>query len=351
MPLISIIVPVYNMERYLRECMDSILCQTVKDLEIICVDDGSKDSSPDILREYSEKDGRIVIISKENTGYGDSMNRGLECATGKFIGIVEPDDFIEPDMFETLLKNAEENDLDVSRCTFLYLEEATGEESKEHYPFMIKDRVYAPRDCPETFFQQPSDWVNLYRKDFLDRNGIRFLPTPGASFQDTSFLFKAYASADRFMITDRQLYHYRINENSSVKQKSSKIYFLCGEYGEMWKFVREKGEYERYRHIIPQLQYFGYKWNCMRLDEEYRMEFIRRWSEEFRRLEDEGNIRHFDYLPSDWRIIRNVIDRCGEFTKSEEFGLIESKDKNTRKMSSRFGFAARWFVRLRNRRR
>lgn len=351
MPLISVVVPVYNMERYLRECMDSILCQTEKDLEIICVDDGSKDSSPDILREYSEKDGRVVIISKENTGYGDSMNRGLERATGKYIGIVEPDDFIEPDMFETLLKNAEENDLDVSRCTFLYLEEAIGEESEEHYPFMIKDRVYAPRDCPETFFQQPSDWVNLYRKDFLDRNGIMFLPTPGASFQDTSFLFKAYAAADRFMITDRQLYHYRINENSSVKQRSSKIYFLCGEYEEMWRYVKEKGEYDRYRHIIPQLQYFGYKWNCMRLDEEYRMEFIRRWSEEFRRLEEEGNIRHFDYLPSDWRIIRNVIDCCGEFTKSEEFGLIESKDKNTRKMSSRFGFAARWFVRLRNRRR
>jgi glycosyltransferase involved in cell wall biosynthesis len=219
------------MERYLRECMDSILCQTVKDLEIICVDDGSKDSSPDILREYSGKDNRIVVITKENSGYGDSMNRGLERATGKYIGIVEPDDFIEPDMFETLLKNAEGNDLDISRCTFLYLEEATGEESEEHYPFMIKDRVYAPRDCPETFFQQPSDWVNLYRKDFLDRNDIRFLPTPGASFQDTSFLFKAYAAADRFMITDRQLYHYRINENSSVRQKSHNMkfsaIFLC----------------------------------------------------------------------------------------------------------------------------
>ncbi len=348
-PKLSVIVPIFNVEKYLRQCLDSILAQSMNDLEVICVDDGSTDSSLSILEEYSRKDARIVIVSKENSGYGDSMNVGIGRATGKYIGIVEPDDYIEPRMYEVLLRNAEIHDLDVSRCTFFYHDETTGAESVEHFPFMIKDKVCAPRDCPETFYQQPSDWVNIYRREFLESRGIKFLTTPGASFQDTSFLFKAYAECERFMITDVPLYHYRVNENSSTKQKSSKIYFLCGEYEEMWKYVREKGTYDRYKRIIAQLQYFGYKWNCMRLDEEYRMEFIVHWSGEFSALEKEGIVRRFDYLPSDYRIVRNIIDHCGEYTTSEQFGLIESKDKNTRKKSSRFGFLARWFVRMRNR--
>lgn len=345
---VSVVVPVYNMERYLEQCLDSLRSQNLEGLEIICVDDGSRDSSPEILRRYAESDSRFRIITKENSGYGATMNIGIAASTGEYVGIVEPDDFVEPGMFEFLYRNAKAHDLDISRCTFFYHDEATGEDTPERYPFVIKDRVYAPRDKPETFYQQPADWVNIYRRSFLVDNGITFLETPGASFQDTSFLFKAYVKADRYLISDRPLYHYRQTESSSCRQKTSKLYYLCGEYEEIWRFIEAEGVYDRYKHILTQIQYYGYKWNCMRLEEEYRMEFIRQWSEDFKKLEERGLIRRFDYLPSDYRILRNVLRNAGRFTTSAEFGLIDSKDKNTRRKTSRFGFLARWFARIRS---
>lgn len=345
--MVSVVVPVYNVERYLAQCLDSLMNQTLKNIEFVCVDDGSTDESARILKEYSERDSRFRIISKPNSGYGDSVNIGISSAAGKYIGIIEPDDFAEPEMFETLCANAEKYDLDISRCTFFYHDENTGTDTEEKFSFMKYDKVYAPRDAPEVFYQQPTDWANVYRKDFLIDNGIFFLPTPGASFQDTSFLFKAYACADSFMITKKPLHHYRLNENSSCMQKDSKLYFLCYEYDEIRRFLREKGEYGRYRYVLAQLQFYGYKWNCMRLEEKHRMDFIGKWSEDLKKLKSEGSIRRLDYMPKDYRIIKNIMEHSGDYERSEQFGLTEFNNKSTRKISSQFGFVARWFARLR----
>lgn len=94
-PIVSIVIPVCNVEKYLRECLDSVINQTMTELEIICVDDGSNDNSLSILKEYENKDNRIIVISKENSGYGNTMNVGMDKATGEYIGIVESDDYIE----------------------------------------------------------------------------------------------------------------------------------------------------------------------------------------------------------------------------------------------------------------
>ena len=120
MPKVSIVIPVYNVEKYLRQCLDSVVNQTLQDIEIICVNDGSKDSSLQIMHEYQAKDPRIKIIDKENSGYGASMNRGFDAATGEYLGIVESDDYAEPDMFEKLYAVAKADDLDVVKSGFFY---------------------------------------------------------------------------------------------------------------------------------------------------------------------------------------------------------------------------------------
>ena len=98
---VSILMPACNVEKFLRECMDSVVGQTLKDIEIICIDDGSKDSTGDILDDYAEQDERVKVIHKPNSGYGHSMNVGLQHATGEYIGIIETDDFADLDMFES----------------------------------------------------------------------------------------------------------------------------------------------------------------------------------------------------------------------------------------------------------
>lgn len=344
---VSIVVPIYNAEKYLRECIDSLIAQSLEGIEIVCVDDGSTDSSLQIIESYRKRNDNITVISKQNTGYGDSVNIGIEKSKGRYVGIIEPDDFVEPDMFKILFENAKKHNLDVSRCTFYYYNEDAKENVKESFPFIIKNKVYAPRKKKETFYQQPTDWANIYNKEFLLKNNIKFLTTPGASYQDTSFLFKVYACADRFMIDDRALHHYRIHEGSSVKQNSSKLYCVCTEYQEIWRFVEERNIVDQFKFVIAQLQFYGYKWNCMRLEEQSRMLFIKKWAEDLSELKRKGFVRRFDYLPSDYKIIKAIIDHSRDYTQSSQFGLVESKEKKARRITSKVGYAARWFVRIR----
>ena len=118
-PKVSILVPIFNVEKYLRQCLDSIVNQTLKDIEIICINDGSTDSSPAIIDEFAKNDPRIVILTKTNSGYGDSMNQGLKKATGEYIGIVESDDWVDIDMFENLYDIAVKNNVAVNIGQFI----------------------------------------------------------------------------------------------------------------------------------------------------------------------------------------------------------------------------------------
>lgn len=302
------IVPIYNVEKYLRQCIDSIVNQTLKDLEIILINDGSKDSSLEIIKEYASKDPRIVVIDKPNSGYGHSMNLGLEKATGKYVGIVESDDWIEPDMFEVLYSLSEGNGLDISRSEFYFYSTEDGEKNRiSETAYVPHDRVIAPCDERSVFMQQPSIWANLYLRSFLEDNGIRFLETPGASYQDTAFSFKVYACASRFEMIGRAFYHYRIDGGSSSFQNTTKVYCICDEYAEIWKYVRSHGLYEKYRDLIPRMQYSGYKWNYERLAQPYCDEFFARWHEEFSELYKDGDLNPEQYRGMDARLISDVL--------------------------------------------
>ena len=129
-PKVSLLVPICNVECYLRECLDSAVAQTLKDIEIICINDGSTDSSPDIIREYMERDSRVKMIDKANSGYGDSMNRGLEMARGEYVGILESDDFMFEDSLQKLVAKADAEHADVVKGDF-YLYWSTPSERRE----------------------------------------------------------------------------------------------------------------------------------------------------------------------------------------------------------------------------
>ncbi|MCQ2958500.1 MAG: glycosyltransferase, partial [Candidatus Gastranaerophilales bacterium] len=116
MPEVSVIMPVYNTEKYLRECLDSIINQTLKDIEIICVDDGSKDDSGKILDEYAQKDNRIKVIHNKNQGAAPSRNQGISIAQGKYLSILDSDDIFDTNMLELLFNKAEQNDADITIC-------------------------------------------------------------------------------------------------------------------------------------------------------------------------------------------------------------------------------------------
>ena len=201
MPKVSVIVPVYNVEQYLEKCIDSICTQTLQDIEIICVDDGSTDSSPQILDTYAKKDSRIRVIHKGNAGYGAAMNTGMDAAKGEYIGIVESDDCILPQMYARLYETAKADDLDLVKADAYYWLERYGYKSRIHISAnnAYYDRVLDERDRLVFFQFYMNTWTGIYKRSFLEKYQIRHHETPGASYQDNGFWIQTlyYCRQDR----------------------------------------------------------------------------------------------------------------------------------------------------------
>ena len=180
MPILSILIPVYNVEKYLAQCLESVINQTLSDIEIIVINDGSKDNSLNIIKDFAAKDKRIIVIDKENEGYGKSMNRGLDVASGKYIGIVESDDWIEPNMYEKLISTAEKYKADIVKANFFSYTTNNGEKNEKInlFPEIYSERPFSPREKTFVFFCQPSIWSSIYNREFLNKNDIRFLESP-----------------------------------------------------------------------------------------------------------------------------------------------------------------------------
>lgn len=274
---VSVIVPIYNVKKYLRKCLDSILEQTFTDLEIICVDDGSTDGSGELLDEYVRRDERIRVIHKENTGYGHSMNVGLNAAKGEYIGIVESDDSIVPDFFETLYNAAKDNDLDIvkSECWFCW--DSHSYRHRFHYKEL--DKYFGQILDKERLWLRclflMNIWTGIYRRDMVLGNNIRFNETPGASYQDNGFWMRGMIYADRVMFLDYAGYLYRQdNEAASVKDPK-KIYTMVDEYE--WLGRHLQGEIsEREMSVVNFYRLTRGYWSFYRIGDEYKREFCDR---------------------------------------------------------------------------
>ena len=187
-PRVSVVVPIYNVERYLPGCLDAILGQTLSDIEVICVNDGSTDGSGEILASYAARDARIVALDGPNGGYGHAVNRGLDAARGEYVGIVEPDDLVDKHMYEELLHAATLPDgsrADVvkgSYWNYYDLEDGSApyiEPSNLMSKMPSEPCVIDVHDNCEVLFHHPSVWSAIYRRDFLAEKGIRGILPPG----------------------------------------------------------------------------------------------------------------------------------------------------------------------------
>ena len=249
-PLVSLVVPIYNVADYLEQCLASIQSQSYTNLEIICLNDGSTDTSLALLEAYAAHDGRVVIIDKENEGYGATCNRGIAAAHGIWVGIVEPDDYLEPTMVQELVdliqKNGGEDQVDIARSAYwrvfgnqkngragakTQIKNAAG--SIEYriacaYKGRVKPK-YQPcsiDQMSQLLLHHPAIWTALYRKEFLTQNNISFKEVPGAGWVDNPFLIASHCCGARLVYTDSALYNYRENgyaEAAAFAQRQPKI--------------------------------------------------------------------------------------------------------------------------------
>ncbi len=289
-PKVTVLLPTYNTEKYLAQNLDALVGQTLRDIEIIAINDGSTDGSLDIMRQYAVRDARIRIIDKPNSGYGASLNLGIDEARGEYIAISEPDDYIERTLLAKMYKAGKKREADLVKCN--YFEHFDTHENKHKnlagYPY---GRVFDAADQPQIIRTVPSIWTGLYRRDWLNAEGIRFRETPGASFQDTAFVMKSWFAARRVVLLRRCLVHYRMdNPNSSVKT-SNKVFEVCDELAESQQFLRQRPA--RYKAFIPWFhvdKWGKYQWNYERISPELHASFAQRAKAEYAEAQAAGEL-------------------------------------------------------------
>ena len=276
---VSTVIPVYNVEKYLRACLDSALAQTLKDIEIICVDDGSTDGCPGILDEYAARDSRVRVIHKPNAGYGQAVNTGMDVARGEYFAILESDDIIHQTMYEKLYTLAKEHDLDVVKADYeRFITDPSGEIVPVYTKLSNWPEMYGRviEDSPAEVLYRVGlyTWSGLYKMDFLRGKGIRHNETPGASYQDNGFWFQTMSTAKRVYFVPEAFYRLRRDNPDSSIKNTGKVFCIRDEYDFIREFLTARPEvYQRVKNVYWWARFVSYRHTYFRVAEEYKMTF------------------------------------------------------------------------------
>jgi len=257
MPKISVIIPVYNVREYLAMCLDSVCWQSLKDIEIICVNDGSIDKSLAVLHAFARRDKRIRIIDKENAGSGVARNEGLKIAAGEYVFFLDGDDWLEKDALEKMYNAAAKDDLDIlifggSSCRVKgsRFKKSHGGYTYKKLPQKYKNKIFSANDIKKDIFKFPATiWTKLYKREFLINNNIKFQEIKIG--QDQLPFFHSMIAGERIGLLHKNLYCYRKNRSGSamtVKKKKnfSPIYVFYG----IENLLNDLGKTEEYQDIF-----------------------------------------------------------------------------------------------------
>lgn len=264
-PLVSIIVPVYNCEAYLTSLFDSLENQTFKDFEIICVDDGSTDRSLEILESRRAADSRITVISQPNGGGAEARNKGLSIARGKYVMLIDADDFCEPNMLELMTKPFDDNSVGMVVCDINIF----WEDRKEYapMPWAITDNIpveisFRPQDIPN-LFRDITGYVGnkMIRRSLIEKLGLSFQAIP--SHDDLSFVYAAMAASDSIYYVDAELYHYRRRSDGSSVTDTTMVDLY--EYAfiaidDLRNYLFKMGKWDEFEQIFVNYTLYMCKW-------------------------------------------------------------------------------------------
>lgn len=318
-PKVSVIVPVYNNEVFVVSCIKSLLAQTLQDIEVIAINDGSTDNSSEILHQFASSDSRLIVVDKENGGYGVGINTGLDMARGEYVTILESDDFADLDMLETLVNYADAFNLEVVRANFYlyWAKKIKNDHLLELFGNHECDWVIDPsiRDNQHCFYVQPALWSAIYRTNFIRKNNLRLLETPGAAYQDTAFNFKIWACAKRVMFVHKPFVHYRQDNEASSINNPGKVNTICLEYEEIRRWLREDRPdlHDSLSPVATKMMCDAYTWNAGRVADEYRLEFVKRFGSEFAEAKAAGEVDPALFAPGQLSAVETTISNPQAF--------------------------------------
>ena len=241
MKKISVIVPVYNVEQYLRRCLDSLVNQTLNDIEIIVVNDGSPDDSQAIIDEYACKYENIRAFKKANGGLSDARNFGLEYVTGEYVAFVDSDDYVQKDMYEKMYSKAKENDFDIVVCDLNYVYPGKLMEVNSH----IKNDTTDIKKSMINIY--PAAWNKLYKRNLFDHD-VRF--KKGVWFEDVEFLYRLLPYVKSIGVVKEPFYQYVQREGSITSTVNKKIYDYISNWNGIIDYYKEHDLFDEYKEEL-----------------------------------------------------------------------------------------------------
>ncbi len=264
---ISVIIPVYNVEIYLEQCVKSVLNQSYENIEVIAINDGSTDKSAEILDLLSKEDNRLHVIHKENGGYGSAINAGLDFASGEYISIVESDDWVDEEMLSILAEPAVKFGHSVVKGTFNKVtSDGTITKCEASHIVQNNSGLVEPSESLELMIFESSIWSAIYSLSFLRANNIRMLETEGASYQDVVWKFMVYSSIPALYMINKPIYNYRVfalGSSSSSTQKAEAMFY---NYSVIKKYLVDNHKFEAYKESYYVHQMFDCVFHSSRLN-------------------------------------------------------------------------------------
>jgi len=321
MPKVSVIMPSLNVMQYINECVDSVINQTLKDIEIICVDAGSTDGTLEELHRYAETDSRLKVIISEKKSYGHQMNLGIKAASGKYIGIVETDDYVPEHMYKRLCDVAKEKDVQIVKANFSRF---TGDgDERVFVPDNIVNRVeyydcvLNPKDDPKLLTTGFYTTAGIYLREFLCKNEILYNESPGASYQDNGFFFQTFCCAEKVFFIEDNLYKIRRDNPCSSFHSKEKVYAMSNEYDFIYKFLcKDPIRKQRFSSAYWYMKYHNYCHTLNRVGFKYKLEFIKHFSNEFADAERTGDLS-LDYISdkseNDVSVLMRIIENPEDY--------------------------------------
>lgn len=324
MPKVSVIIPVYNVEPYLPQCLGSIINQTLQDIEIICVDDGSTDNSYAILQEYASKDNRIIALQQQNAGAGIARNTGMRVAKGEYLAILDSDDFFELDMLEKAYLQCEKNNADI--CVFRSDKYDTQSQKYELIPWTIK-KQYLPKHVPfkaseiyPHIFQVFNGWSwdKLYRRDFAERTGLQFQGL--RTTNDAFFVYVASIQAENITIVDEILAHHRVNNKAALSVTREKSWDCCWQaVSAIQQELKKRNQYEVVEQSFINWALHFLLWNVHTLKDASKDKLVSEMqSKYFRILELEKYTASFFYSQSEYKEYQYIL-KHGEAMQNKTY--------------------------------
>lgn len=300
-PKVSVIVPVHNVQKYLKETLDSLLAQTFKDFEIICIDNKSTDNTLKILKEYAKNDERFIIFEKkENIKQGLARNFGISVATGEYIFFLDGDDIIMPDCLEKMYNKAVSDDSDITVCCWALLDDLTKKVNDKHdyallkqIPEEVNDKVFHWRDIKNSIFWQSSvPWDKIYKRSFLIEKDVKF--PGGVFFEDNVFVYDAFFKSNRISVLRDILMLYRTNRKGAVTNSKNKLFF---DYLKIFNMIGDNlkkiGLYDEMKYLYLDYKIITLYWWFKLIKPQYKWEFFNKIKEDFKKIEIKEEEKEF----------------------------------------------------------